>query len=726
MPSYWFDSETVEFEYGGRTMSIETGRMAKQASGSVVVTYGETVVLVTAARATPREGIDFFPLTVDFVEKTSAAGKIPGGFFKREGRLSDREVLVSRFIDRAIRPLFEDGYRDETQVIATVLSADAENRADIPAFVGASAALMVSDLPFIGPISAIRVGRIDGKLSANPLHSEMAKSDLELVVAGNRDALVMVEGTAQEVPEPELLESLKYAHDQLRTSLDAQQELKDRVGKPKREAVAVTVPADLVSRVESMAKEKMSSAVRVTDKGERKAAISAVEKEVLNELVTEYRQEKVALDSLEAVEERRDGLRSIQKGAKSVLHDLQASLIRKRVVSEGTRIDGRATTDIRNIACELRVVPRAHGVGLFTRGETQALVYTTLGSSSDEQTIDALTERTSKNFYLHYNFPPFSVGEARFLRGPGRREVGHGNLAERALEPILPDRDDFPYTLRIVSEVLESNGSSSMATVCGATLSLLDAGVKIKAPVAGIAMGLIQEGSDVAILSDILGDEDHLGDMDFKVCGTHAGITALQMDIKIESVDWTVMEKALEQARAGRVHILECMASETAGELDSLKTRPELSRYAPRVEVINIKPDRIRDVIGPGGKIIRGIQDTTGAKIDIEDSGRVTVFSPDADALDRARSMVEELTQEAEIGKVYMGRVKRVVDFGCFVEIFPGTEGLIHISHLADGRVERVEDVCGEGDELLAKCIDIDPTGRIRLSRREALADTAS
>jgi polyribonucleotide nucleotidyltransferase len=437
----------------------------------------------------------------------------------------------------------------------------------------------------------------------------------------------------------------------------------------------------------------------------------------------EYRKEKVALDSLEAVEERRAGLRRLVGDVKDTLHDLRSQLVRERILGEGIRIDGRSGADIRPIACEVRAVPRAHGAALFTRGETQALVYTTLGSSGDAQTIDALTERSSKRFMLHYNFPPFSVGEARFLRGPSRRDVGHGNLAERAIQAVLPSQEDFPYTVRVVSEVLESNGSSSMATVCGATLSLMDAGVDLKAPVAGIAMGLIEDGERHAILSDILGDEDHLGDMDFKVAGTREGITALQMDIKIESVDWRVMEDALAQARAGRLHILDCMESETRSELEGFKARVELSKWAPRLEVINIKPDRIRDIIGPGGRVIRGIQEMSGAKIDVDDNGEVGIFAPDLESLERARAMVSELTQEAEIDKVYLGKVKRITDFGAFVEIFPGTDGLIHISHLAEGRVDSVTDVLAEGDEVLAKCIDIDPSGRIRLSRKEALAD---
>ena len=721
----WFQPETVTFDVGGRPLTIETGRLAKQAAGAALVTYGETVVLVTAVTAKPREGIDFFPLTVDFVEKTSAAGKIPGGFFKREGRLADREVLVSRFIDRAIRPLFPDWYRDETQITATVLSADGEFWPDIPAFVGASAALTLSEIPFLGPIAAVRIGRIDGALVVNPLHSQLPSSDLELVVAGSRKALVMVEGSAQEVPEHEILEVLEFAHGAILPQLDAQEDLARRSGKPKKTAPAPAADAGIAARVREKARAGLEQALSIRTKAERYAALKEVDAGVVDAFAAEYRSERVALDTLEAVEKRREGYRALVDGVKHALHDLRSELMRDRILSQGVRIDGRTTTDIRPISCELRIAPRAHGTGLFTRGETQSLVYCTLGSSDDEQTIDALTERYEKQFLLHYNFPPFSVGEARPLRGPGRREVGHGNLAERALKAVLPAHEKFPYTIRIVAETLESNGSSSMAAVCGGTLALMDAGVPISAPVAGIAMGLIQEGDRVAVLSDILGDEDHLGDMDFKVAGTRRGVTAVQMDIKIESVDWGVMERALQQANAGRQHILDCMEAETREELTSLSARPELSRYAPRLEVIWIKPDRIRDVIGPGGRVIRAIQDTTGVKIDVEDSGRVTIFSPDLDALERGRAMVQELTQEAEIGRIYLGKVKRITDFGAFVEIFPGTDGLVHVSQLAEGRVERVTDVVSEGDEVLAKCIDIDPTGRIRLSRKEALADVA-
>jgi len=723
---YWFEPTLRSLEIGGRTLTVETGRLAKQAAGAALVTYGETAVLVTAARAAPRPGIDFFPLTVDFVEKTSAAGKIPGGFFKREGRLSDREVLVSRFIDRSIRPLFAEGYRDETHIVATVLSADGETAPDVPAFVGASAALTLSELPFLGPIAGVRVGRVDGQLVINPTKTQVDTGELSLIVAGRRDAVVMVEGEAEQVPEEEILAALRFGHENMIPLLDLQEELAREVGKPKLQAVPDPGDPELEARVREMAEARLAEAVALTDKQERYAAFDAIESEVLETLTSEYRSAPVSLDTLEAVEERQSGLRQLTGRAKGLLKRLRSDLVRRNVLETGTRIDGRKPDEVRSIACEVGVVPRAHGTGLFTRGETQALVYCTLGSQGDMQTIDALTERYDKRFLLHYNFPPFSVGEARFLRGPSRRDIGHGNLSERAVEPVLPSFDDFPYTIRVVSEVLESNGSSSMATVCGATLALMDAGVPVSAPVAGIAMGLIADGDRVAVLSDILGDEDHLGDMDFKVAGTRRGITSVQMDIKIEQVDWDVMARALEQAREGRLHILDRMQEETAPELGELASRPELSRWAPRADVMWIKPDRIRDVIGPGGKVIRAIQETTGAKIDVEDSGQVTLFSPDREALARARAMVEELTQEAEIGRLYLSKVKRITEFGAFCEIFPGTDGLVHISHLAEGRVERVTDVVQEGDEVLVKCIDIDPSGRIRLSRKEALADAAA
>jgi polyribonucleotide nucleotidyltransferase len=721
--SYWFEPTSVSVDIGGRTMTLETGKIAKQAAGSVTVTFGDTVVLVTAVHSTPRPGIDFFPLTVDFVEKFAAAGKIPGGFFKREGRLADREVLVSRFIDRSIRPLFADGYNDETQVTATVLSSDADYPADMCAFVGASAALSLSDMPFLGPIAAVRIGRVDGEYLINPVPEDLEGSDLELIVAGNRGSIVMVEGGADQLPEGEVLAALKHAHGELQPIIDVIDDFAKKVGKAKLEVKPASDISDLEKRVESMAGDRLAEAFQIKEKKARGAAVKAVEKEVKQQIVDEYRNEPVEVKTLADFEDRSNGLRSLQGTVGNVLHDLGGSLMRERVLATGERIDGRRSDQIRPIACEVRAFPRPHGVALFTRGETQAVVTATLGSGFDEQTIDGMGGRWKKRFMLHYNFPPFSVGEARPLRGPGRREVGHGTLAERALTPVLPEHEDFPYTIRVVSETLESNGSSSMAAVCGSTLALLDAGAPLKAPVAGIAMGLITDGTRTVILSDILGDEDHLGDMDFKVAGSKDGITALQMDIKVTEIDWDIMEKALAQAKDGRLHILDCMDKDTASSLSGLSAREELHEFAPRMETLIVKPDRIRDIIGPGGKVIRAIQETTGAKIDVDDSGRVTVFGPDGAAVRQAMAMVDELTQEAEIGRIYLAKVKRIADFGAFAEIFPGTDGLIHISHLAEGRVDKVTDVLEEGDEVLAKCIDIDPSGRIRLSRKEALAD---
>ena len=720
---YWFEPTSVSLEVGGRTMTIETGKIAKQAAGSVTVTFGDTVVLVTAVHSSPRPGIDFFPLTVDFVEKFAAAGKIPGGFFKREGRLADREVLVSRFIDRSIRPLFADGYNDDTQVTATVLSYDPEYPADMCAFVGASAALSISDIPFLGPIGAVRIGRVDGDFLINPAPEDLEGSDLELIVAGSTGSIVMVEGGAQQLPEDEVLGALKHAHAEIQPIIAAIAELQEKVGKPKVELPEAADHSALQQRIEGLASDRLGEAFQIKEKKARGSAVKAIEKEIREQLLEEYRNEAVDVKSLADFEARQNGLRSLQSNVNEILHDLGGGIMRERVLATGERIDGRASDQIRPIACEVRPFPRPHGVALFTRGETQAVVTATLGSGFDEQTIDGMGGRWKKTFMLHYNFPPFSVGEARPLRGPGRREVGHGTLAERAITAVLPDHEEFPYTIRVVSETLESNGSSSMAAICGSTLALLDAGVPVKAPVAGIAMGLITDGTRTVILSDILGDEDHLGDMDFKVAGSREGITALQMDIKVREIDWDIMQTALAQAKQGRLHILDCMDQDTQGDLHGLQSREELNEFAPRMETLQVKPDRIRDIIGPGGKVIRAIQETTGAKIDVEDSGMVTVFGPDGASVAQAMAMVNELTQEAEIGRIYLAKVKRIADFGAFAEIFPGTDGLIHISHLAEGRVDKVTDILEEGDEVLAKCIDIDPSGRIRLSRKEALAD---
>ena len=715
--------ETVEFRVGTKTMSIETGRLARQAGGSALVRCGGSAVLVTATRSKPREGIDFFPLTVDYVEKTFAGGKFPGGFFKREGRLTEKEILTSRFTDRSLRPFFPEGYRDETQVMATVLSADDEQDPDMLAMVGASAAVNLSDIPFPGPIGAVRVARVDGELVANPTFEQIERADIQIVVSARSDAIIMVEGGALQVAEADLLAALRFGHEAVGPMLEAQEELVRRAGKAKRALIPARDTSELRERVEEMALDRIREAARVVEKKKRYSMFDEIQDEVVEILLGEYRDRPVQFTSLAAVDEALSGERALAKDLKRILHDLRSEVMRERITREETRIDGRKPAEIRPITCEIGAFERVHGTAIFTRGETQALATVTLGGGQDEQTVDGLRPKRREKFLLHYNFPPYSTGETKPLRGPNRREIGHGVLARRALMGVLPPSDETLYTIRVVSEVLESNGSSSMATVCGGTLALMDAGIPIRAPVAGIAMGLIQEGDRTVVLSDILGDEDHLGDMDFKVAGTADGITAIQMDIKVTGIDWAILERALEQARQGRLHILERMRAETADSLPGFQPRSELSPFAPRVGVVWIKPDRIRDLIGPGGKVIRAIQEATGAKIDIEDSGKVMVFSPDLDALDRCIAMIEDLTQEAEIGRIYLGKVKKVTDFGAFVEIFPGTDGLLHISELADRRVARVEDICVEGDEVLVKCIDIDPSGKIRLSRRAALEE---
>ncbi len=694
MPGAGFQRTQIEFH--GRTLTIETGRMAKQAGGAALVQFGETVVLVTAtASGSPREGIDFFPLTCDYQEKTFAAGKIPGGFFKREGRPAEKEILTSRLIDRPIRPLFPKGFNCETQVIATVLSHDKENDPDVVSMLGASTALVLSDIPFAGPIAAVRVGRIGGKFLINPTTSQLPESDVNIIVAGSRDAIVMVEGGCQMLPEAVVLEALFTAHEALQPLLTLQEELQRAVGKQKRTVVPPSVDATLEKRVRETALPVLRNALAKTVKQERYAALDAAHDDVVAQL------------SADAPERAKE--------IGSLFDRLKKSVFREAIVHDKRRIDGRGLADVRPISCEVEVLPRTHGSALFTRGETQALVVTTLGTSSDEQKIDALIGETYKKFMLHYNFPPYSTGEVKFLRSPGRREIGHGALAERALLPVLPAEEDFPYTIRIVSEVLESNGSSSMATVCGGSLSLMAAGVPVKSAVAGVAMGLIKEGDEIRVLSDILGDEDHLGDMDFKIAGTDQGVTAVQMDIKIGGVNRAVMQQALEQARAARLHILGVMGSTLA------KPRTELSTYAPRIVTIHIKQDRIRDLIGPGGKVIRGIVEETGVKIDVEDDGTVYVASADGESMQKAIDKIRAITAEAEVGKVYRGTVRKIVDFGAFVEIFPGTDGLVHISQLAHERVRKVSDVVNEGDVIDVKVLEVDKSGKIRLSRKETL-----
>jgi polyribonucleotide nucleotidyltransferase len=688
-----------EFEWNGRIFQIEAGDLAKQASGSVRVQYGETVVLVTAVVSkAPREGIDFFPLMVDYQEMTYAAGRIPGGFFKREGRPSEKEILTSRLIDRPLRPLFPKGYLNEVQIVATVLSADGENDPDILGMIGASAALEISDIPFCGPIAGVRVGRIDGKLVCNPINTELKKSELDLIVAGNREGIVMVEGGASFISEDVMLEALIFGHQSLQKILEIQEEIKREIGKPKIILSTPVVDGELKEKVSPFAADRMREALQVSNKAERHKAMDDLYLEVVEKFSGENGEKKNEVTM--------------------IFSDLEREIVRNTILKVKRRIDGRGLKDIRPIDCRVGVLPRTHGSALFTRGETQVLAVTTLGTSSDEQRIDSLMGETYKSFMLHYNFPPFSVGEVKPLRGPSRREIGHGALAERSIARILPDNDNFPYTIRIVSEVLESNGSSSMATVCGSSLSLMDAGVPVKTAVAGIAMGLIKEGNEVAVLTDILGDEDHIGDMDFKVSGSREGITGFQMDIKITGLTHEIMREALAQAREARIFILDKMAEAIE------KPRPALSSHAPRIVTIMVKQDKIRDVIGPGGKTIRGIIEQTGVKIEIDDTGKANIASNDLKSLEKAIQIIKDLTQEAEVDKIYLGKVKKIVDFGAFVEILPGTDGLVHISQLAQGHVKNVRDVLQEGDEVVVKVLEIDRQGKIKLSRKEALGCT--
>ncbi|MDO8526940.1 MAG: polyribonucleotide nucleotidyltransferase [Deltaproteobacteria bacterium] len=692
-------SHSVETNFGGRTLTLSTGKLARQAGGSVTVRYGDTVVLVTAtASEKPKLGCDFLPLTVDYVEKTFAAGKIPGGFFKREGRPSGMETLTSRFIDRPIRPLFPEDYHNETQVIATVLSADLDNESDVMAMAGASAALMLSPAPFQGPIAGVRIGRIDGKLTVNPTPKQMETSDLDIIVAGTKEAVVMVEGGGAEVSEADIIAAIRFAYESIQPVLKIQEELAKKFGKPKLKVEPVVIDADLTQKVSQALKGKMKEVFAIVSKQERTKAVKVLKDTLLASLCP-LGAEDPNLDNVVHLFEKEE-----------------SQYVRNMVLTEKKRIDGRALKDIRPITCEVALLPRTHGSALFTRGETQALAVTTLGSSDDQQLIDALGEVYYKRFMLHYNFPPFSTGEVKFLRSPGRREIGHGALAERALFQVLPSEAEFPYTIRLVSEILESNGSSSMASVCGGALSLMDAGVPIKAPVAGIAMGLIKEENRYAILSDILGDEDHLGDMDFKVAGTRKGVTALQMDIKIGGISDAILEEALTQAREGRLHILDKMESGLT------KHRETLSPYAPKITTLKIDPEKIGALIGPGGKMIRSIVDETGAKIDVEDDGTVSIFAIDQVSGDRALKRVKEVTAVPEIGAYYKGRVVKIMEFGAFVQILPNTDGLVHISQLENARVNKVTDVVKEGDDIVVKVLEIEAgSGKIRLSRKEAL-----
>ena len=690
---------------GGKELSIETGKMAKQADGAVVVRYGDSMVLVTAVSAkSPREGVDFLPLTCEFTEKTYAAGKIPGGYFKREGKPPEAEVLTSRLIDRPCRPLFPKGFRFETQVIAMSISHDRENPTDVLAMTGAAAALHISDIPWAGPFVGVRIGRVDGQFVINPTFAQREQSDLDFVIAASRDAIVMVEGGSQEISEDVAIDALFFGHQQVQPVLDLIEKLRAAVGRTKREFVPPQKDEALHKKVAELGKDRMRAAVTVREKHARHDAEGKVGTEILAELAGAEGLPYFGRD----------------KEVKEAVSGLHKKIVREMILSEQVRIDGRRTTDIRPISCEIGILPRVHGSALFTRGETQALVAVTLGTNQDEQRIDSLLGDVTKRFMLHYNFPPFSTGEAKPMRAQSRREVGHGNLAERALLKVMPGSKAFPYVVRIVSEVLESNGSSSMASVCGGSLALMDAGVPLSAACSGIAMGLIHEkaadGTErAAILSDILGDEDHLGDMDFKVCGTQKGITSVQMDIKIQGLSRDLLQRALRQARDGRLYILDKMAQAISAPAK------DLSRYAPRIYTVQVKPDRIRDIIGPGGKMIRAIIEQTGVAIDVQDDGTVSIASPDGPSAQKAIDIIKGLTAEPEVGAFYMGMVRRVVDFGAFVEILPGTDGLVHVSELDTQHVKNVTDVLREGDEVMVKVIGIDRMGKIRLSRKEAL-----
>jgi polyribonucleotide nucleotidyltransferase len=690
--------QQVSIPLGSSTLTIECGKLAKQANGSAYVRYGDTVVLATSCATQPREGIDFFPLTVDYREYTYAAGKIPGGFFKREGRPTEKEILTSRLIDRPIRPLFPEGFRDETQVIALVLSADSDNNPDVVGLVAGAAALYLSDIPFYNPVGAVRVGLVDGRQITNPTYAEAKASLLNLVVAGTEDAIVMVEAGAREVSEETIIEAIQYAHGEIRKIVAAQQELFAKLGIKKREFVPPARDEALYQEVGSKVADQLHEAMDTSKyvKQESHRKIAAL-REALVESYPKEDEEKRRLVAhyFDALEER---------------------LFRDDILLKHQRPDKRAFDQVRDITCEVGILPRTHGSALFTRGETQALVTATLGTAEDMQRLDVLEGEAFKRFMLHYNFPPFSVGEVAFLRGPGRREIGHGALAERALLNVIPEEAEFPYTIRVVSDILESNGSSSMATVCGGTLALMDAGVPVKAPVAGIAMGLVKEGDNYAILTDIAGAEDHYGDMDFKVAGTEAGIAGLQMDIKIRGITPQIMAEALRQAKAARLHVLTKM----------LETLPEarkgISILAPRIYTLHINRQKIGELIGPGGKVIRGIIEQTGVRIDVEDDGKVNVAATDEAAANKALKMIKDLVAEAELGKTYLGKVVRLAEFGAFVEIFPGTDGLLHISEVAEHRIRDIRDELKEGDQLLVKVISIDGN-KIRLSRKAVLRD---
>lgn len=687
---------SFEMELGGRKLVIENGKMAKQANGAVLVRYGDTVVLVTAtASAEPREGVDFFPLTVDYEEKMYAAGKIPGGFIKREGRPSSDAILCARLIDRPIRPLFPKGYRNDVQIVATVMSVEQDNAPELAAMIGASAALTVSDIPFNGPIAGVRVGRVNDEFVINPTEEQRKVSTLNLTVAGSYDAVMMVEAGANELPEEVILDAIIFGHQEIKRIVEFQNEIRNECGKEKREAKLFTVPEELMTAVRDYTKDRLDEATRNPDKLDRDAHIADINAEAMEHFLVEYPE--------------------MDKEIAIALHDIEKEIVRRMITHEKIRPDGREVEEVRPVSCEVGLLPRTHGSGLFTRGQTQILTVTTLGPLGDEQIIDGLGPETTKHYIHHYNFPGYSVGEAKPIRSPGRREIGHGALAERALVPVIPTTEEFPYTIRLVSEVLESNGSSSMGSVCGSTLSLMNAGVPIKRPVSGVAMGLVKEGDKYTILTDIQGMEDALGDMDFKVAGTTEGVTAIQMDIKVAGIDRDILYSALQQAKRGRAFILgkmlECIDKPAA----------ELSPYAPRVETIKIKVDKIRDVIGTGGKVVKKIIDETGVQIDIHEDGNIFISSVDAESMKKARQMIEDIVREVEVGEVYTGKVTRLMKFGAFIEVLPGKEGLCHISQLADHRVEKVEDVVQVGDQLQVKVVEIDDKGRVNLSHKACL-----
>ena len=692
----------VDRTFAGRPLKLESGRLAKQAAGACLLQFGETVVLATATVSDNISTLPFFPLTVEYREKAYAAGKIPGGFLKREGRPSDEEILSARVTDRSIRPLFPEGFKNEVQVFIYVLSADQENDADVLGVTAASAALHMSKVPWNGPIAAVRVGRVEGAWILNPTFQQLEFSDVDMVVSGSADSIVMVEGGALELTEPEIVKGLELAHKGIRELLDAAGELVADVRQPKMEWTKVEAPAELVARVKALAEPRIAEALNLPEKAERTQALAALKSTIQEQLAAEFP----------------DNLKDVA----AVIEEIEYRTMRDQVLSRGERVDGRDLATVRPVTCEVGVLPRTHGSSLFTRGQTQALVSVTLGTVSDEQRIDSIdvAEETSKSFMLHYNFPPFSTGEVRPIRGTSRREVGHGALAERALQALLPPYDQFPYTIRIVSDILESNGSSSMATVCGGSLALFDAGVPVKASCAGVAMGLIKEGNRFAVLSDILGDEDHLGDMDFKVAGTDRGITALQMDIKIQGITKEIMAVALSQAREGRLHILHLMQEAMP------HARTEISQHAPRMMTFKINPEKIRDVIGKGGAVIRALTEETGTTIDIKDDGMVTIASVNADACNAARKRIEDITAEVEVGRIYEGTVLRLLDFGAIVQVLPGKDGLLHISQIAKERVNNVSDYVKEGQVVKVKVLEADDKGRLRLSMKAAAEDAAA